>query len=333
MPPGLAGAGSLGFAFETVKGTYVPPTQFIPILSEDFRYVEERYYSPQIRQEVIVSDVKQGPYHIEGNIELEADTNFLPYLLYCTRHNIVKSGAGDPFTYEFTPSNAGSTSTAASGNVQRTASITIVRSEQAFGYGGCTLGSLAFFIDDDMVLKFRATLLGENDAGAVANPTETWVAPELFGADASAILLDASGSAPAFGAAAVEDFNGYEFEANHNPEAQNRIVRDRSAQYISFGETEVSLNTELDFIDKTEYTNFVNTTQKAIRLEALRGGATFALATEAVRVDINRGVYETYDLGLEGLGDLNMAGVTMRGIGVSGGPAYKITIKGAPTIT
>jgi Phage tail tube protein len=332
MPAGLGGSGSLGFAFETTKGTYVAPTTFIPILSEDFKYVEDRYFSPQIRQEVIVSDVLQGPYHIEGDIEMEADCNFLPYLLYCTRHNIAKTGSG-PYEYEFTPSNAGSTSTAASGLVQRTASITIVRNEQAFGYAGCTLGSFGFMIDDDHVLKFRATLLGEEEAGSVSNPTESWVAPELFGADASSIYTDAAGATPAFGGAAVEDFNGFEFEANHNPEAQNRIVSDRSAQYISFGETEVSLNTELDFIDKTEYDNFVATTQKAIRLESLFGGASYAAASAAVRVDINRGVYETYDLGLEGLGDLIMAGVTMRGIGIATGTAYKITVKGAPDIS
>ena len=62
MPPGLSGSGWLGFAFETVKGTLVAPSIYIPIISENFRYVEDRYYSPQIREDTIVSDVKQGFY-------------------------------------------------------------------------------------------------------------------------------------------------------------------------------------------------------------------------------------------------------------------------------
>jgi len=329
VPAGLSGSGWLGFAFETTKGTYEDPTIFIPILSESFQYQEDRYYSPQIRQETIVSDVKQGYYHIEGDIEFEADVNFLPYLLFCTRHNIAKV-AGPPPVYTYTPSDAGSTSTAASGMVQRTASITIVRNEIGFGYSGCTLGSLRLFIDEG-ILKVAGNFIGEMDNVVAAPPTPTWAAPSLFGADAHEISVGASGLAPTF--AAVEDFNGFEFEANFNGEAQNRIVRDRSASYVSFGETELSLTTELDFIDKTEYDAFVATTQKAIKLESLIGGATFALATQAVELIVYRGVYETYDLGLSGLGDLIMAGVTMRGIGIAGGDGYAIRVKTPVDIT
>ena len=329
MPAGLSGAGWLGFAFETTKGDFEDATQFVPILSESFRYAEDRYFSPQIRQQVMTSDVAQGYYHIEGDVEIEADVNYLPYLLYCTRHNIVKTGAG-PFTYEFTPSTAGSTSTTAGAN-QRTASITIVRNGIGFGYSGCTLGSLGFFVDTG-VLKFRATLFGEQDNVVAAPPTPTWLAPSLFGASAHSVYVAASAVAPTFGAASV-DFNGFEFTANHNPTAENRLVNDRAATYIAFHETEISVNTELDFVDKTEYDNFVATTQKAFRLESLKGGASFAAATEAVRIDVMRGVYETYDVGLSGLADLIMAGVTIRGIGIAGGDAYRISVKSPVSIT
>lgn len=327
MPAGLSGSGWLGFAFETVKGTYVPPTVYIPILSESFRYVEDRYFSPQIREDTIVSDVKQGYYHIEGDFEMEVDARFVPYLLYCTRHTIVKSGAG-PFVYTFVPSDAGSSSTAASGAVQRTASITIERNNIEFGYSGCTLGTLRLFIDEG-ILKLGGTLIGEKD-NVASGDTPTWSAPVLFGADATAISTGASGLTPTY--AVVNDFNGFEFEANFNAEAQNRIRRDRSASYVSFGETELSLTTELDFIDKTEYDAFVATTQKAIKLESYPG-ATYAASTEAIQLQVFRGVYETYDLGLSGLGDLIMAGVTMRGIGIAGGDGYKIEVKTATAIT
>lgn len=328
MPAGLSGAGWLGFAFETTKGTFEDADVFIPILSESFRYNEDRYFSPQIRQQVMTSDVAQGYYHIEGDIELEADVNYLPYLLMCTRHNIAFSSG----VYTFTPSTAGSTSTAASGMVQRTASITIVRNGIGFGYSGCTLGSLGFFIDTG-VLKFRATLFGEKDNVVAAPPTPTWLSPSLFGASGHSVYVDAAGATPAFAAAAVRDFNGFEFTANHNPSAENRLVNDRGATYIAFHETEISVNTELDFVDKTEYDNFVATTQKAFRLESLKGGSTFAAATEAVSIDINRGVYETYDVGLSGLADLIMAGVTIRGIGIAGGDAYRIRVKSPAVIT
>lgn len=327
MPAGLSGAGWMGFAFETVKGTFVPAVQFIPILSESFRYTEERYFSPQIRQQVMTSDVAQGYYHIEGDIELEADVNYLPYLLFCSRHTpSLATGV-----YSFVPSTAGSTSTAATGMVQRTASITIVRNGVGFGYTGCTLGSLGFFVDTG-VLKFRATLFGEQDVAVPAPPTPTWLAPSLFGAAAHSVYVDAAGTTPTFTTPDV-NFNGFEFTANHNPSAENRLVPNRGAGYIAFHETEISVTTELDFLNKTEYDNFVATTQKAFRLQSIKGGATFATATEGVQVDINRGVYETYDVGLSGLADLIMAGVTIRGIGIAGGDAYKIRVKSPVTIT
>lgn len=327
MPAGLSGGGHLGFAFETTKGTYVAPTVFVPILSEAFRYVEDRYFSPQIRQQTEVSDVKQGYYHIEGDVELEVDPNFLPYFLFICRHTpSFASGV-----YTFIPSTAGGTSTAASGMVERTASITITRNGIARGYTGCTCGGLRFFVDGG-VLKLAINMMGESDS-AQSVPTPSWVAPNLFGADAHYIRTDTSGTAPGFAGSPVVDFNGYEFNANFNPSAENRIVATRSASYIMRHETEISLTTELDFVDVTEYNNFVATTQKAIRFESLNGGATFAAATTGVQIDVNRGVYETYDLGLSGLADIIMAGVTMRGIGITGGASYRIKVKSPVTIT
>lgn len=325
MPAGLSGSGWLGLALETVKGTYVPPTVYVPIISESFRYVEDRYFSPQIREDTIVSDVKQGYYHIEGDFEMEIDVNFVPYLLFCTRHT-PSFATG---VYSFVPSDAGATSTAASGMVQRTASITIERNNIEFGYSGCTLGSLRVWLDGG-VLKMGGTLVGEKDNTA-SGDTPTWAAPSLFGADATQIGVGASSITPTI--TPVFDFNGYEFEANFNAEAQNRIRRDRSASYVAFGETEITMTTELDFIDKTEYNAFVATTAKAVQIESLIGGASFAAATQAFRLTVYRGVYETYDLGLSGLGDLIMAGVTMRGIGIAGGDGYKIEVKSPVTIT
>lgn len=327
MPAGLSGSGHVGFAFETTKGTYVAPTIYVPILSESFRYVEDRYFSPQIRQATEFSDVKQGYYHIEGTIEMEVDVNFLPYFLFCTRHTPAFAAG----VYTFVPSTAGSTSTAASGMVQRTASITITRNEIARGYAGCTCGSFRFFVDGG-VLKVEMNMIGESDS-AQSVPTPTWAAPQLFGADAHYIRTDTSGTAPAFAGSASVDFNGFEWQADFGAEAQNRIVATRSASYVSFGQTVITMTTELDFVDVTEYNNFVATTQKAIRFESLNGGATFAACTQGVQIDTRRGVYETYDLGLSGLADLIMAGVTMQGIGIAAATSYTIKVKSPVTIT
>lgn len=328
MPFGIGAGGAVGFAFETVKGTYVAPSIWIPILDESLKYTENKYYSQQLRQQATDSDVTQGFYNVEGDINIEVDVNYLPYLLHCSRHAIAKSGAG-PYTYTYTPSTAGSTSTAASGNVQRTASITILRNGEFFGYTGCTMGGYEFVIDDDAVLKATMNVLGEGEETGSGSPS--WIAPSLFGAAAHTVWVDASGTTPTF-ATPSNDFNGYTFRGNHNAEAQFRVRPQRSASYIKFGKTDFELESELDFIDDTEYQNFKAATTKAFKMESIKGGANFAAATEAVRLQQNRVAYDAYDVNLPGIGDIIMAGFTGHGLNITGGDAYSIAVKSPANI-
>lgn len=329
MPAGLGGGGWVAITLEPVMGTYLPPTTagtvWVPILSETFQYREDKYYSPQIRQQVIVSDVQQSYYHVEGDIRMEVDAQFLPYFLYCSRHNITKTGAGAPFTYTFAPGSQGSVASAASGPVARTASITIVRNGIGFGYAGCVAAGYEFTIDNGVgIVTFNMLGLSETTPGALGAPA--WIDPHLFGAATHSVFVAPSGVTPAW-ATNDTNFNGFTFTSNFNGAAQNRIVPSRAATYISFGETEATYTTELDFVDKTEYNNFVGAVTRAVKMESLRGGATFALATEAYAIEVNRSAYDTYEVGLSGMGDLIMASTTGRVIGISGGDAYKIRVK------
>lgn len=329
MPAGLGGGGSVGIAFETTMGTYAAPTVFVPILNESLAYTEEKYYSEQIRQQTIVSDVKSGYYHVEGDVEMEVDPTNHPYWLYASRHTIVKAGSG-PYTYTYTPSSAGSASTAAGTTTPKTLSITVVRNNVVFGYTGCVAGSFEYTVEDG-VLKCTMNVLGIAEA-VQADPTEAWVAPDLLGADAHRIYLAASGTSPTFGAVDV-NFNGYTFRANYNAEAQNRIHAQRSASYISYGITEAEVESELDFLDRTDYDNMVNNTTRAIKLESTNGGATFAAATSGIQIQANKVSYDAYTPNLEGMGDLIMAAFTGRCVGITGGSAYQIVVKSPTSIT
>lgn len=329
MPAGLGGGGSVGLAFETVMGTYVAPVIYVPILNESLRYTEDKYYSEQLRQQTIVSDVKSSYYHVEGDIELEVDPRDHIYWLYASRHTIAKSGAG-PFVYTFTPSSAGSASTAAGTTTPKTLSITIVRNELIFGYLGCVVSGFEYTIEDG-VLRCTLSIMGIAEA-VQSNPTEAWVAPDLLGADAHRIYLAASAVTPTFGAVDT-GFNGFTFRANYNAEAQNRIHAQRSASYISFGVTEAEFESELDFLTRADYDNMVANTTRAIKMESSNGGVTFAAGTSGLKIQGNRVSYDAYDIGLEGMGDLIMADFTGRCVGIAGGDAYQIECKSPTSIT
>lgn len=336
MPAGLGGSGWLAICLETTMGTYLPPTTagtlWVPILDESFVYTEDKYFSPQIRQQTIVSDAEQSFYHIEGDIHMEVDPAFLPYFLYCSRHIITKDTVthAPQIIYKFAPSSAGAASTG-SGTNPRTASITIVRNGVGFGYAGCVMGGYEFTIDNGVLLvTFNAFGLSEATPGALGTPA--WINPNLFGAAAHAVYVDNAGTAPAFATPDL-NFNGYTFTNTFNPSAQNRLTPSRAATYISYGETEATYSTELDFITKTEYNNMVSNAARAVRLETIKGGANWTAATSGVRIDVNNSVYNTYTVNLSGMADLIMATVEGRALGIAGGDAYSIAVMSTASIT
>ena len=120
------------------------------------------------------------------------------------------------------------------------------------------------------------------------DPTEVWVAPKLYGADAHALKLDAAGTAPTFAAAADVNHNGITFGANFNAEAHNRIRHDRSASSTSaYGITEGTFQSEIDFLTRADYDFFKATNKRAIRISSLTGGATLTAATHGVELQAN----------------------------------------------
>lgn len=327
-PAGLGAAGWLAIKLESVMGTYLPPTTagtvWVPILNENLQYTENPYYSPQIRQQTVYSERTQGFYHVEGPIELEFDANYMPYFLHCGRHNIAKSGAG-PYVYDYTPSQAGSSSTAASGNVQRTASITVVRNGIGFGFAGCSLDTIHHELDTG-VLKFTLGIYGLSEIEPTGLDTPAWIAPSLMGAAAHSVFTDTAGAAPAFATPDLT-YNGFTADINFNAAAQNRINNARSASYISYGMTEPNFETELDFLSRTDFDNLKNNTRRAVKFESLKGGANFAAATEAYQITYFNAALDVYETNLSALADLIMARVTTRGLIQIGGNPYKISVK------
>lgn len=327
MAPGIGATGFIGIAPETTMGTYAAPTTYVPVLRDTLKYTESKYYSPQLRQQVIDAEVKPGYYHIEGDIEMEVDTNVFLYFLYASRHAIAKTGAG-PYVYTFTPTTAGSTSTGTGLN-QRTLSITAVRNGIVFGFTGMTVSQYEFTIDNG-VLKCTLSMVGLGEA-VQSLPTPTWIAADLLGADSHNVFLGASGVSPTF--AQDVNFNGFTFSINHNAEAQNRIKSQRSANYVKFGKTDLEIRSQLDFVSRTDYDAMVASTTKAIKLESTVGGGAYSAATDGISLQANRVAYDTYDIGVESIEDIIMADFVGHGLVQVGGDAYSIGVKSAVSIT
>lgn len=327
MAPGIGATSFVGIAPETTMGTYVAPTVFVPVLRDTLKYTESKYYSPQLREQVVDPEVKSSYYHIEGEIEMEVDTNVFLYFLYASRHAITKTGAG-PYVYKFVPTKAGSTSTG-TGEVQRTLSITSVRNTEIFGFTGMTVSQYEFTIDNG-VLKCTLSMvgLGEEEESL---PTATWVAADLLGADSHNVFTGASGVTPSF--TQNVNFNGFTFSVNHNAEAQNRIKSQRSANYVKFGKTDLEVRSQLDFDDRTDYDNMKAAATQAIKLESTVGGGAYSAATDGIYLQANRMAFDTYDVSVESIEDIVMADFVGHGLAQVGGDAYEIGVKSAISIS
>lgn len=339
----IAASGSVWVALEDTYGTKKDPSVstneadglYVPIISETLAYTEpDRYYSEQIRHEAIASDVKPSYYHVEGDIVLECDAKYLPIFMAASRHTTLQTGTGTDQLYTITPSKVGATYP---GGASLGLSIAVIRNAVGFVYSGCVVNQAAFTLENG-IGRVTLSMLGL----AEANMTDINAVdpqfddPDLFGADAHAIYVDASGAGPAF-ASPDATFNGYTFTINHNGEPQNRVIRERSASYVKYGITEPSFDTELDFLSRTEYDNYKAATFKAYRFESIipgGAGSTWAAATMGYRITCYKAVYGTYEIGLSGMGDLVMARTTGRVLGgLSGAEGYKIEIKSPTDLT
>lgn len=318
MAVGLGAGGALGVALETAAapGTWVAPTQWVPILNENLNYAESRYFSEAIKQKTIHQGAVPGYYHVEGDVGMEFDTRFVPYFLHGSRLSVTKTGTG-PWTYKFVPSS-GATIPASN----RTLSITVVRNGVVYGYFGCQITSFDITIDAG-VLRFNCHVIGRGEASQTASPA--YLAAQILGAQAHTISVGdgAQASGAMAGVTPVLDFNGFTFAVDDNGAAQNRIIAARSAAYISYGVTAASVTTQLDFQNRTEYDKFVSAASKKVQL--VSSGAV--PANDAVTVNVYNSVYEDYAVALGSWADLIMANANFHVIDSGGtNPAFDVSV-------
>lgn len=312
MPLGIGAGGLMGIALEVTPGTYVAPTKYVPFLSESLHQVEDTQFRRPIRQSAAAIGAVAGNEHAEGDIEMEALEDVIPYFLYCSRTAIVKSGSTPNFTYTLT-GNATNLAIPT-----KTMSITIVRSDQVFGYTGVTVGSFKFTINNG-ILNFGVSLIARNEA-TQSTPTATWPSTVPFGMGQYIIEVPTGST--------VTDTDTFEWTVEDNAEAKFRLKNTgRGADFVNFGERDVTWTMSRDFLTRADYDLFKSVTSQSIQLTATKGANNSIVLLTPVSFK------ETYEVGLSGQGDLNMASIGYRATIDGTGKDYQITIKTQEDIT
>jgi hypothetical protein len=305
--PGTGAGGFLGVALETVSGTYLAPTKFVPIQNESLQWIQDTIWRRPIRQSADVVGAVPGNGRVEGDISMEAFEDIIATMLQAARTTSTKTGTAPNFTHTFKGS--------AAAVPVKTMSITVVRNGQVFAYTGCVVGSFGLSIEDGL-LMFNTTILGRDEATQAA-PTPTWptgIQSTPFGAGQYKIEIPTG--------TAVTDTDNFTFSVDDGAEAQYRLKdTSRGAQFISFGERSVSASVERDFETRADYDAFKALTAQTITLTGTKG------ANNSISLILPASIKETYEIGLSGQGDLIRASVTYNAVLDAVGDAYNIVIK------
>ena len=310
MGLGIGAGGLMGVALEAVAGTYVAPTKYVPFTSENLRMAEDTQFRRPIRESADAIGAVAGNEHIEGDIEMEALEDCLIYFLYASRTTIVKTGSNPNFVY----TGIGS----AAAVPVKTMSITIKRSDQIFGYTGCVVGSFKFGVNNGL-LTFGASILGRNET-VQSSPTATWGTSVPFGAGTYSIEIPT--------ATPVTDTETFEWTVQDNAEAKFRLKSTgRGAEFIQFGERDVTWTMTRDFLTRADYDLFKAITAQSITLTASKG------ANNSISLLTPVSFKESYEVGLSGQGDLNTANIGYRSVIDGTGKAYQFVVKTQEDIT
>jgi len=283
-------------------GSYTAPTKFFPINSESLKFDQATVWRRPIRQSVDIVGAVPGNVHVNGEIEMEALEDVVPYFMLATRATPTKTGAGADKVYSFDPDpNA---------TPVRSLSITVVRNGIVFGYVGCVVSQFTFKPVDGL-LMFNVTIIGSDEA-VQSLPVATWPTTTPFGAGQYEINIAGT---------QMFDTDTFEFTINDNAEPQYRLKNTgRGAQYIKFGERESKITMERDFFNRTEFDAFKALTQEAIFMKASKSATNYIKATAPVSIK------NTYELGLSGQGDLVRAAIEYMNVINSSGNSYLVEV-------
>jgi hypothetical protein len=310
MAFGVGAGGIMGIALETVSGTYTAPTKYVPFNSESLTVANETNFRRAIRNSPDVTYAVPGNIHPEGDIEMDAFDDILPYFMMVSRMTVVKTGTTPNFTYTGTPN--------ALAVPAKTMSITIVRDGIVFGYVGCVVSSFTIGMDDG-TMTYTATIMA-NDEAVQSAPTPTWPTTTPYGMGMYTIEIPT--------ASTVTDTDTFEFQVEDNGEPQFRLKSTgRGANFIKFGEREVTLSVERDFQTRVEYDAFKAVTAQSIQITASKGANNNIVLLCAVSIK------DSYEVNLSGQGDLVRAQVSYQCLVGPATPSYLLTVKGQEDIT
>lgn len=287
--PDVAGGGHIGLSIETTNGTYIAPTQFAAVTSENLHEVRsDPFRKPIVGQAVTLGKVG-GRSHVEGDITMEALPLLMVHFLAASRWPITKTGIG-PFVFTATD---GVDAHVKANN--RSLTIVADRAGIGFAYLGCQVGAMRLFVEEGIPMVTYSIIGLEQSEdytpGAVTIPTEV-----PFAADDIALTI---------AAAARTDIDSLDINLSDNAEPRFNLSGAEPADYVKFGEFEGTATFEVDFESKADYAIWVARTVQELK-------AVWTIdANSIIDFELHGALYDTFEVPLSAMGDQVRATASM----------------------
>jgi hypothetical protein len=237
----LGALGYVGYGIESVEGTAVAPTKYLPVSSFSFEDTNDYIVPDQIRHSRDNYITMAAPYAVSGTMEMELIPNGVGHLLKSAfAATIVTSAyAGGGYQHVMTPAASAQTfSFESSAN-----DVLVMR------YAGCRVNTIEIkaAFGEIVTASFGIEGVSRAKQGAPSSPTYINTTPFHFsGVDIKA----ASGTV----LTTVKEFT---FGVNNNVERVGTLRKTRSWLRMDLGKREVTLSLTMDFADTAEYDRFL----------------------------------------------------------------------------
>jgi hypothetical protein len=251
---GIGALGYVGYGKESVEGTAVAPTKFIPATSVSFPDSND-YLSPlDIRGSRDIVLALPAPYTIEGSIEMSGQSHDVGNLLMSAFAATVSTSnySGGGYSHVLTPANSATTMTfeVSPGGTN----------DLIMRYSGCRVNTFEIKASFGEIVMWTVGIDGIDRAqhtGAAASPS--YHAQSVYPWHFNGAKVQIGGTDSAI----VKEFT---FGVNNNIEHIGTLRRTRAYKRVALGPREMSLSMSLDFTDDTEYERMLDDDEFAVQL-------------------------------------------------------------------
>lgn len=236
----LGAIGYVGYGVESVEGTAVAPTKFLPVTSFSFEDTNDYIVPDQIRGDRDRYVAMAAPYMTSGSMELELIPNDISSLLKSAAAGSVVTSAyaGGGYQHVITPGNVSPTFTFESS----AAGILVMR------YGGIRVNTLEVNSAFGEIVTSSWGLEGTTRTKEVAESSEVY---------ADVMPFHFSGAQVSIAGAVMAHVKDFSFSIGNNLDRIGTLRRTRNWRRTALGLRDVGLSATLDFTDTSEQDRFL----------------------------------------------------------------------------